>query len=79
MSKSFRHQKMYEERQNGEHRFYDLSEPKKSLRFGNRRNELANLKVKERRRERKIVNQEMERDHDSASHRPNTTARPTWR
>lgn len=76
MSKTYKHQKMYDERQEGGHRLYDLSNPKKSVRYGNRRKELSRLKVVERRKDRKKHEKEL-RDGNTTN-RPVEASRSPW-
>lgn len=73
MSKSFKHQRMYEERQGEE-----STDGFDSRRYGNRRNELAGLKVKERRKDRKKHNRNTEKGDASTSNRPNEGTRSRW-
>lgn len=73
MSNTNTHRRMYRERQ-GE----TANDGVESRRYGNRRHELARLKVKERRRERKAEQRLLQKDTDSVSAQPIKKQRPPW-
>ena len=73
MSKSYKHQRMYDERHGIEE-----NDGFDSRRYGNRRKELAKLKVKERRRDRKKHNSMLENPDALHPARPVEATRSAW-